>query len=98
MAAVYSILYQDRSGRGKSVNTVQIAYTTEPYSSGLSVSGESLGCPNNIDSLMVYDSQGYHAAFSGGKIRLFVEGGGAGPLAEVSGNQTITLKVIATGW
>lgn len=98
MAASYSILYQDRSGRGKSVNTVEIAYTTESYSSGLSVDGAKLGCPNNIDSLMVYDSAGYHADFNGGKIRLFEQDGTTGALAEVSGNQTITVKVIATGW
>ena len=98
MAATYSILYQDRSGRGKKVVTAQIAYSTDPYSSGLSVSGASLGCPNNIDSLMVYDSPGVTASYNGGKIRLYQQGAGAGALTEVSGNQTITVKVIATGW
>lgn len=98
MAAAYSILYQDRSGRGKSVQTVQIAYTTESYSSGLSVDGAKLGCPNNIDSLVVYDCPEYLAAYNGGKIRLYEQDGDAGALVEVSGNQTITVKVIATGW
>ena len=98
MAATYTILYQDRSGRGKSVQTVQIAYDTEAYSSGLAVSKAALGCPNNIDSLVVYDCPAFLAAFDGGKIRLYGEGGGSGALAEVSGNQTITVKVIATGW
>jgi hypothetical protein len=99
MAAAYTILYQDRSGRGKAVNTVQIAYTTESYSSGLAVSGEQLGCPNVIESLDVYDAGGgFTANFNGGKIRLYEEGTGAGALTEVSGNQTVTVKVIATGW
>lgn len=98
MAATYSILYQDRSGRGKNIQTVSIAYATESYSSGLAVDGASLGCPNNIDNLMVYDSQGFHAAFNGGKIRLYKQDGSTGALTEVSGNQTITVKVVATGW
>ena len=99
MAATYSILYQDRSGRGKAVNTVQIAYSADPYSSGLAVDGAQLGCPNVIESLTVYDAGGgFTANFSGGKIRLYQEGTGAGALTEVSGNQTVTVKVIAVGW
>jgi hypothetical protein len=98
MAATYTILYQDRSGRGKNVQTVSIAYSSETYSSGLSVSGDKLGCPNNIDSLVVYDSQGFHAAYNGGKIRLYEQDGTTGDLTEVSGDQTITVKVVATGW
>jgi hypothetical protein len=98
MAATYTILYQDRSGRNKNVQTVSIAYDTQAYSSGLAVDGASLGCPNNIDSLIVYDSQGFHAAFNGGKIRLYKQDGSTGALTEVSGNQTITVKVVATGW
>lgn len=99
MAATYTVLYQDRSGRGKAVNTVQIAYTTESYSSGLAVDGGQLGCPNVIESLDVYDAGGgFTANFSGGKIRLYQQGAGAGALTEVSGNQTVTVKVIATGW
>jgi hypothetical protein len=99
MAAVYTVLYQDRTDQGKRMNNVQIAYTTEAYSSGLAVDGASLGCPNVIESLMVYDQGGGFAArFNGGKIRLYQEGSGAGALTEVSGNQTVTMKVVAIGW
>lgn len=99
MAATYSILYQDRTCRGKHLNTVQIAYDAETYSSGLAVSGAKLGCPNVIESLQVYDQGGgFSARFQGGKIRLYQEGSGAGALTEVSGDQTVTVKVIAIGW
>jgi hypothetical protein len=48
---------------------------------------------------MVYDQGGGFAArFNGGKIRLYQEGSGAGALTEVSGNQTVTMKVVAIGW
>lgn len=99
MAATYTILYQDRTGRGKHVATAQIAYSADPYSSGLAVDGAQLGCPNVIESLDVYDAGGgFTANFNGGKIRLYQQGAGAGALTEVSGNQTVTVKVIATGW
>lgn len=99
MAAVYTILYQDGTDRGKRMNNVQIAYSSEAYSSGLAVDGASLGCPNVIESLMVYDQGGGFAAqFNGGKIRLYQEGAGAGALTEVSGSQTVTVKVVAIGW
>lgn len=104
MAATYTVLYQDRSGRGKNVNTIKIEYTSEAYSSGLAIDKDKLDCPNNIDSLVVYDSGGYHAQYTGdketqpGKIRLYKQDGTTGALVEVSGNQTITVKVIATGW
>ena len=102
MAVAYTINSQDRTGRGKQVTNADIAYTTEAYSSGLPVSGASLGCPNVIESLMVVDQGGAFAArYNGGKIRLYQQDGstaGAGPLTELSGNQTLTLKVIAIGW
>lgn len=99
MAVAYTINYQDRTGRGKHMVNVDIAYTTEAYSSGLPVSGAQLGLPNVIESLMVIDQGGGFAArYNGGKIRLYQEGSGAGALTEVSGNQTLTLKVIAIGW
>jgi len=99
MAVAYTVQYQDRTGRGKQVSNVDIVYTAEPYSSGLPVSGASIGCPNVIESLMVYDQGGGFAArFEGGKIRLYQQGSGAGALTEVSGNQNLTLKVVAVGW
>lgn len=99
MAVAYTVNYQDRTGRGKRVSNVTIAYTTEAYSSGLPVSGAAIGCPNVIEHLMVYDQGGGFAArFEGGKIRLYQEGTGAGALTEVSGNQTLTMKVVAVGW
>lgn len=176
MAVTYSILYQDRSSQGKDINSVQISYAAEAYTGlGLPVDMAKVGCPNNIDSLVVYDSKGYHAAYSlsaavtftaatdvvnltghglsngdrvvfssiatttaivpnvqyyvvssaantfkvaassGGsaidldldgtgvlvtapKIRLYQQDGTTGALAEVSGNQTVAVKVIATGW
>lgn len=98
MAATYSILYQDRTGRGKQVSNVSIAYSTEAYSSGLAVDGASMGMPNNIESITVYDAPAVHAAYNGGKIRLYQQGAGAGALTEVSGAQTITLKLVAIGW
>lgn len=176
MAVTYSILYQDVSTQGKNVNSVQIAYSSEAYTGqGLPLDGASLGCPVNIDSVVVYDSAGFPAAFSkssavtfqdagdtvtlnahglsngavvrfssiasttgisantsyyvvgaaantfqlaaspggsalalttdgtgvlenSGKLRLYKQDGTTGALAEVSGNQTITVKVIATGW
>jgi len=100
MAVAYDIEYQDRTGRGKQMTTAEIAYTAEPYSSGLPVSGVSLGMPNVIESLMVVDQGGGFAArFEGGKIRLYQEGTGAGALTELgAGNQTLTLKVVAIGW
>lgn len=99
MAVAYSILYRDKSGRGKEIVTAQIAYTTEAYSSGLPVDGGQLGCPNIIENLDVYDAGGgFTANFSGGKIRLYQQGAGAGALTEVSGSQTVTIRVIAQGW
>ena len=98
MAAVYTILSQDRTGRSKHVNLVQIAYTADPYSSGLSVDGAKIGLPNNIESINVIDTgSGLLANFNGGKIRLY-EQGGSGPLAEVSGSQTVTIKAIVIGF
>lgn len=106
MAVAYTILSQDRSTQGKRVQNVQIAYTTEAYSSGLPVSGASIGLPTVIESLQVYDcgAAGVHCEFNGGKIRLFqspavaATPSTAAALSEVSGNQTITVKVIAVGW
>lgn len=99
MAVAYQVLYQDRSGRGKQVTTAQIVYTAEAYSSGLPVAGEQLGMPNVVESLMVYDSGGgFTANFSGGKIRLYQQGAAAGALTEVSGAQTVTVRVVAQGW
>lgn len=99
MAVAYTINYQDRTGRGKRIVNADIAYTTEAYSSGLPVSGASLGCPTVIESLLVIDQGGGFAArFKDGKIRLYQEGSGAGALTEVSGNQTVTMKVVAIGW
>ena len=100
MAVAYNINYQDRTGRGKQVSNVQIDYTAEAYSSGLPVSGASIGCPNVIESLLVIDQGGGFAArFEGGKIRLYQQGSGAGALTELgAGNQTLTLKVVAVGW
>lgn len=106
MAVTYSIVYQDRTGRGKQMTNATLAYTTEAYSSGLTVSGAALGMPNVIESLVIYDSgnSGLVADFNGGKIRLYqspavaATPAAAAALAEVSGNQTVTLKVVAIGW
>lgn len=98
MAAVYTILDNDRTDRGKRVITAQIAYSSESYSSGLAVDGPSLGCRNAVISLNVIDSPGLAASFNGGKIRLYQQGAGAGLLTEVSGSQTVTVKVIAIGF
>lgn len=102
MAVAYSINYQDRTGQSKKIVNANIVYTTEAYSSGLPVSGAALGLPNIIESLMVYDQGGGFAArFEGGKIRLYQQDGtttGAVALTELSGNQTLTLKVVAIGW
>jgi hypothetical protein len=106
MAVTYSIAYQDRTGRGKHMVNATLAYTTEAYSSGLTVSGAALGMPNVIESLMVYDTgnSGLVADFNGGKIRLYqspaitAAPAAAAPLSEVSGSQTVTLKVVAIGW
>lgn len=106
MAAAYTILSQDRTDQGKRVQNVQIAYTTEAYSSGLSVDGGQLGLPNVVEYLQVYDlgGSGLVAQFNGGKIRLFqspavaATPAAAAALAEVSGSQTVTLKVLAVGW
>lgn len=99
MAVAYNINYQDRTGRGKHMVNADIVYTAESYSSGLPVSGESIGMPNVIESLLVIDQGGGFAArYNGGKIRLYQEGSGAGALTELSGSQTLTLKVIAIGW
>ena len=99
MAAVYTILSQDKTQRSKKMNTVQIAYSADPYSSGLSVDGSKLGLPNSIESINVIDSgSGLLANFNGGKIRLFEQDGASGPLVEVSGNQTVTIKAIVIGF
>ena len=98
MAAVYTILDNDRTDQGKRIITAEIAYSSESYSSGLAVDGPSLGCRNAILSLNVIDSPGFAPSFNGGKIRLYQQGAGAGALTEVSGSQTVTLKVIAIGF
>lgn len=98
MAAVYTILDNDRTDGGKKLITAQIAYTSESYSSGLAVDGPSLGCRNAVLSLSVIDAPGFAPSFNGGKIRLYQQGAGAGALTEVSGSQTVTLKVIAIGF
>lgn len=98
MAATYTILDNDRTDRGKKVITAQIAYSAEAYSSGLAVDGPSLGCRNAILSLNVIDSPGLAPSFNGGKIRLYEQGAGAGLLTEVSGAQTVTVKVVAIGF
>jgi len=102
MPVAYSINYQDRTGRGKHLVNADIVYTTEAYSSGLPVSGGALGMPNVIESLMVVDQGGAFAArFNNGRIRLYQQDGtttGAAPLTELTGNQTLTLRVVAIGW
>jgi len=98
MAAVYTILSQDRTDQGKRVINAQIAFSSESYSSGLSLDRGQLGLPNVIESLSVYDQGGGFAPRYDGKIRLYQQGSGAGALTEVSGAQTVTVKVIAIGW
>lgn len=106
MAAVYTILQQDRTDQSKRVHDVQIAYTAEAYSSGLAVDLPSVGMRQVIESLVVYDlgGAGVVAQFNGGKIRLFqspavaATPAAAAALAEVSGAQTITLKARIVGF
>lgn len=98
MAATYTILNQDRSDQSDRINDVEIAFSAETYSSGLSVDLAKCGMRQVIKSLIVYDAVGVSASFNGGKIRLYQQGAGAGALTEVSGNQTITVKARVVGF
>lgn len=103
MAATYTLTSRERNHEGKTVTTATIAYSNEPYSTGLIVTKEKLGFRNVIESLVVFDQGGgYAARFASGKIQLYQQDAtlNLGPieLPEVSGNQTVTLKVVAVGW
>lgn len=106
MAAVYTVLNQDRTDQSLRANDIQIAYSSEAYSSGLAVDLNSCGMRQVIQSLIVYDvgGAGVVAQFNGGKIRLFQSPAvastpaAAAALAEVSGAQTITLKARVVGF
>lgn len=102
MPVTYSVLTEDRTSAGKVRSVVSVAFSAEPYSSGVPVVAANLGCPNFLESLKIIDD-GFPAAAdilkwvnSTSRIRRYTEA--AGTFAETSGNQTFTVIVEAIGW
>jgi hypothetical protein len=102
MPVTYSILVKDKTSAGKVRSVVSVAYSAEPYSSGVPVVAANLGCPNALESLKIIDD-GFPAVqdilkwvSSTSRIRRYTEG--ASVFAETSGNQTFTVIVEAIGW
>jgi hypothetical protein len=102
MAVAYNILVNDKTSAGKHRVVASIAYTAEPYSSGVPVVAANLNCPNALESLVIIDD-GFPAAQDRLKfvvatsvIRRYTEG--AAVFAETTGNQTFTVIVEAIGW
>lgn len=102
MAATYSFISREKNHEGKLVVNATISYVNEPYNNGLTVTKEQLGFRNVIESLIVYDQGGGFAGrFGAGKIQLYQQDPGvpgATELSPVTGNQTVSVKVIAVGW
>lgn len=88
------------SGRRKKL-VADLVFTSATYSSGLSVPGSSLGMSNSVDELEFVqaspaDTNMYKWDAVNQKIRIYAEG--AAVYAEVSGNQTVTIRISAIGW
>lgn len=101
MAVSYTILSNDRTDEGKSRVQARISYAAEAYSAGLPVSGPSLGMATSLESLFVESAEANEATIikfdkATNKIRIYEET--TGTFAEVSGNQTLDVVVVATGW
>lgn len=101
MAVSYAILSNDRLDEGKSRVQARISYAAEAYSAGLPLSPADLGMAVNLESVFIESGEPALASImkfdkSSNKIRIYKES--AGTFAEVSGNQTLDVVVIATGW
>lgn len=92
-------------GGGKRHKVIaDLVYTAQAYSSGLSVPKGNLGMPNVLESLVVLsatpgDTNQYKYDASSEKIRIFAETAETDTqYEEVSGDQTVTIRVEALGW
>lgn len=100
MSVSYQLLKNERAN-GRSKVQAKISYVSEAYSSGLPVDKDQLGCPNILEDLLIEVSDPANPTIykfdpSSSKIRIYEED--TGDFAEVSGNQTLDVTVIATGW
>lgn len=100
MSATYSILEKKSNNDDYAVHA-SIAYSAEAYSSGLAVDKAKLGLPVVLQELLIEsgtpgDANIYKYDASSEKIRIYEET--AGSYAEVSGAQTVTVRVCAKGW
>jgi len=98
MAVAYNIVNNQRNNGRADVEAI-ISYTAEPYSAGLPVSGAQLGMPNALEQLVIEvgaagNANLYKYEDTTGKIRIYTAATGA----EVSGNQTLDVTVLAKGW
>jgi len=103
MSAVYTVLEKKNLPDAYQVHAL-IAYTAEAYSSGLEVLKASLGLPAVLQNLLIEsatpgDQTIYKYDPSSQKIRIYEQDvGGTETFAEVSGAQTVNIRVIAQGW
>lgn len=104
MSQVYTINVWERI-RGRVNVEAQIAFTSDSYSSGLTVDPTQLNCPSSLDSLLIEsaspaDSRIFKFDKAASKIRIYAQAasGSGSQYAEVSGNQTVSLFVVAKGW
>ena len=101
MAVTYTISFSDRSERSKRIVVASLAFSAEPYASGVSIDKTQLGFLSVIEDLVVIDAVNattdmYKYDNANAKLRRYVEG--ASIYAETSGNQTFTVIVKASGW
>lgn len=103
MSAVYTILKKKAHRDAYQVHAL-IAYSAEAYSSGLAVSKAGLSLPVNLQQLLIEsatpgDQSIYKYDPSSQKIRIYEQDvGGTETFAEVSGAQTVNIRVIAEGY
>lgn len=101
MAATYTLVSRDKTNAGKKLNGVSIAYAADAYSSGVSFDKAQLGMPNSLEALSIIEAESnagtiFKVDMTNSKIRIYRES--AGVMTEASGNQTVTISVLAIGW
>jgi hypothetical protein len=104
MAATYTkTVIREENTNGKNVRWVgTIAYSSQAYSSGVAVSGASMGMPTTIEELTILgdstNSVGTFYKWDPTNVTIHIYNMVSGAVVEASGNQTLTVIVSAKGW